>query len=134
MTAIKWVKYEETCDGNDGGSKGRYFLKMEALCPSENIVTTRTQCVVTHRNTVRVSNETDRDNLLAVFLEMQMVFVIVLYLTNDQFFNFFIILIFYICEGCSESNAPHFFLSFQNKDSNVKIERQQHCCLLRKCV
>ena len=30
-----------------------------------------------------------------------------------------------VYEGCSESNAPHFFL-FQNEDSNVKIERQQH--------
>jgi len=52
---------------------------MEALCSSENIVTTRTQCVRTHRNTARVSNETDRHNLLAVFLEVQVVFVIVLY-------------------------------------------------------
>ena len=26
-------------------------------------------------------------------------------------------------EGCSESNAPLFFFSFQNKDSNVKTER-----------
>ena len=78
MSAVKRVKHEEKCDGNDGGSKGRYFMKMEALCSSENIVTTRTQCVRTHRNTARVLNETNRDNLLAVFLEVQMVFVIVL--------------------------------------------------------
>ena len=28
--------------------------------------------------------------------------------------------------GCSESNAPHFFFSFQDTDSDMKIERQQH--------
>jgi hypothetical protein len=67
VTAIEWVKYEQMCDGNDGVSKGGYFLKMEALYPSKNIVTTRTQCVITHRNTVRLSNETDRDNLLVLF-------------------------------------------------------------------
>jgi len=78
VPAVKRVKQEEECDGKDGGSKGRCFLKMEALCSFENIVTTRTQCVITHRNTARASNETDRDNLLAVFLEVQMVFVIVL--------------------------------------------------------
>jgi hypothetical protein len=84
VTEIERVKLEEKCESNDGGSKGTYFLKMEELCPSENIVTTRTQCVITHRNTVRLSNETDRDNLLAVFLEVQMVFVIVLCLHYES--------------------------------------------------
>jgi len=35
-----------------------------------------TMCHNIYMNTARVSNESDRDNFLAVFLEVQMVFVI----------------------------------------------------------
>ena len=46
--------------------------------------------------------------------------------------NMYLVINKYI--DCSESNVPHFFPPFQNKDSKVKIERQQHWCLLHICV
>jgi hypothetical protein len=57
-----------------------------------------------------------------------------IYFDLSSAFNLVRILFYSKYVGCSESNAPPYFFSFQNKDSNVEIEREQHPCLLRTCI